>query len=261
MSPDDAIPTVTETAPDAVEAAPKKSMKERMQFLTKGGEKMDKVPGINKIPKSSRLIVVLLIFVVLIVAVALISMTGGEDKPPDIGTKNIDPAKLDDWSWTSGALDQTLLNEGSAQPFSMGTMIETNGTVFVDHIEVTITWTDEPDGSVGPRQKTNEPDTFQLEVNSSANVSALSEEASNVHGSSATITLTLDVGTSDYSYLVLGNVSDAKLPDDVAVSDINVIVYMVVAGDHHSSPEFLYLNDFGNEYTIEITLAGKVIPE
>jgi len=56
-------------------------------------------------------------------------------------------------------------------------------------------------------------------------------------------------------------VSDAKLPDDVAVSDINVIVYMVVAGDHHSSPEFLYLNDFGNEYTIEITLAGKVIPE
>jgi hypothetical protein len=260
MSPDDTVATETGPAPDAAEAAPKKSIKERLQFLGKGGEKMDKVPVFNKIPKSMRLIVVLLIVVVLIVAFVGIGMMGGDDKPPTPNGKTINPAKLDDWSWPSGVLSQSLLNEGTTQTFSIGGMLPANGTMLVDFIEVTITWQDEPDGSVGPRQKTNEPDTFQLEVNSSANVSGISQETSNSHGSSQSITLSVDVGASGFSYLALGNVSDVKLPPDVVVSDLNVMVHMIVAGDHHSSPEIVYINDFGNDYSIEITLSGKVIP-
>ncbi|MCJ2540567.1 MAG: hypothetical protein LN414_04790 [Candidatus Thermoplasmatota archaeon] len=254
-------PTESEPAAEAVEAKPKKSMMDRMAFMSKGGEKMDKIPLINKAPRSMRLILVIIIVVVLIVAVsAVVMMMGGDDKSGP-STNKIDPAKLEDWSWDLGAIVQSFLNEGSAESFSIGDMIETNGTVLVDSIEVTITWTDEPDGSVGPRAKTNEPDTFMVEVNSSANVSAMSQEMSNTHGSSQSIILSLDVGTSEFSYLVLGNLSDVKLPDDVVVSDLNVIVYMVEAGDHHSSPELLFLNDLGNDYSIEISLSGKVISE
>lgn len=261
MSLHGAPTTETEPAAEAEEAMPKKTMQERMAFMSKGGEKMDKVPGINRVPKSMRLIVVIIIVVMVLAAISVAVMMSGGDNKPTPNTNNIDPAKLEDWSWNTGALAQPLLNEGTSQPFSIGDMIETKGTVLVDSIEVTITWTDEPDGNVGPRAKENEPDTFMLEVNSSANVSAMSQEMSNSHGTSQSITLSVDVGTSDYSYIVLGNVSDVKLPDDVVVSDLNVIVYMVVAGDHHSSPEFLFINDFGNDYSIEISLTGKVIPE
>lgn len=267
MSPDDAVSPEVQPAAEAEEAKPKKSMKERMAFMSKGGEKMDKVPVFNKIPKSFRLLVVLLIVVVVIIAGVSIAFWGGggDGSPDNGGGKTINPAKLSDWEWTppGGIMQQPLLNEGSAAPFSLSSLIATNGTVFVDYVEVTITWQDEPDGSIGPRQKENEPDTFQLEINSSANVSAMSQEVSNTHGSTATITLSLDIGSmSDYSYLVIGNVSDdAKLPDDVMESDINIIVHMINAGDHHSSPEFLYINDFGNDYTLEIKVSGKELPE
>ena len=261
MSPDDAVPTETEPAPAAEEAAPKKSMKERMQFLTKGGDKMDKVPVFNKIPKSARLIVVLLIVVVLIVAFVGIGMMGGKDAPNGDTPKTLDTAKLADWSLTPDVMQMPLLGEGTSQTFTVSDMVSGNATVFIDFIEVTITWTDEPDGSVGPRQKTNEPDTFMLEVNSSANVSGMSAETSNSHGSSQTITLSVDVSASGYSYLVLGNATDVKLPDDVVIGDLNIIVYMIEAGDHHSSPEFLYINDFGNDYSLSVSLSGKYIPE
>ena len=264
MSPDDA--TSTEPAPvaDAEEAETKRSMMDRLAFMSKGGDKMDKVPVINKVPKSLRVLFVIILVVVVVVAVVAASMLmGGEDKPDGGSGKTIQPEKLEDWTWGPGPMAQPLLDEGRSQPFSLAALIENNGTVLVDQVEVTITWTDEPDTNLGPRQKENEPDTFQLEMNSSANVSAMSDQMSNSHGQSMSITLTLDVGTSDYSYLVLGNVSaDMKLPDDVAVSDINIIVHMIEAGDFHSPPpEFVYVNDFGNDYSIDIMASGKIVPE
>ena len=71
MSPDES-PTEPQIDVGEAEAKPKKSMSERFAFLDKSGESMDKVPGVNKIPRSAR-VLVLIIAVVLIVAIIAIS--------------------------------------------------------------------------------------------------------------------------------------------------------------------------------------------
>ena len=259
MSPDE---TPTEPQIDVgeaeAEAKPKKSMKERFPFLDKSGESMDKVPCVNKIPRSAR-VLVLLIAVVLIVAIIAIAWPSGDKPDDEPDTVNVD--KLEDWSWSSGSTLADFLNEGTTATHALSAMIEGNGTIFIERVDVTITWTDEPDGSIGPRQKENQPDTFKLEINSSINVSALSEEMSNTHGASQSISLSVDIADSGYTYLVMGNTSDLKLGDDVVLGDLNIIVHMIVAGDHTSSPQVLIINDFGNDYSIEISAIGKNIPE
>ncbi len=102
MSPDDATSTETGPAAEAEEAKPKKSMKERMAFMSKGGDKMDKVPGINKVPKSMRVLVVILIVVVIVLAVSAVALMGGSDEKPGPDTNTLNPTKLDDYDWSSG---------------------------------------------------------------------------------------------------------------------------------------------------------------
>lgn len=257
MSPDE-TPTEPQIDVGEAEAKPKKSMKERFAFLDKSGASMDKVPGVNKIPRSAR-VLVLIIAVVLIVSIIAISWPSGE-KPPEL-PDTVNVAKLEDWSWTSGSTQGEFLNEGTTLTQALSSMIEGNGTIFIEMVEVTITWQDEPDGSIGPRQKENQPDTFQLEINSTINASAMSEEMSNTHGASQSISVFVDIADSGYSYLVIGNTTGIKLGDDVTPGEINIIVHMIVAGDHTSSPQILIINDFGNDYTIEISVNGKVIPE
>jgi hypothetical protein len=257
MSPDES-PTEPQIDVGEAEAKPKKSMKERFAFLDKSGESMDKVPGVNKIPRSAR-VLVLLIAVILIVSVIAISWPSG-DKPV-VEPDHVDVTKLEDWSWSSGSTQGDFLNEGTTFTQALASMIEGNGTIFIERVDVTITWQDEPDGSIGPRQKQNQPDTFQLEINSTINVSAMSEEMSNTHGASQTISVFVDIADSGYDYLVIGNTTGIKLGEDVTPGDINIIIHMIVAGDHTSSPQILIINDFGNDYTIEISVTGKMIPE
>ncbi len=256
MSPDES-PTEPQIDVGEAEAKPKKSMSERFAFLDKSGESMDKVPGVNKIPRSAR-VLVLLIAVILIVAIIAISWPSG-DKPV-VEPDHVDVAKLEDWSWSSGITQAEFLNEGTTFTHTLASMIEGNGTIFIERIDVTITWQDEPDGSIGPRQKVNQPDTFQLEINSTINVSAMSEEMSNAHGTSQTITIFVDIDDSGYTYLVMGNTTDLKLGDDVIMGDINIMVHMIVAGNHSNPPELLLINDVGNDYSIEISATGKNIP-
>jgi hypothetical protein len=259
MSPDE-TPTEPQIDVGEAEVKPKKSMKERFAFLDKTGESMDNVKGINKIPRSMR-VLVLLVAVILIGAIIWIAWPSGDEPTPEPDTVNID--QLEDWSWSSGSSQVPLLNEGSTGTHALSALIDANTTVFIESVDVTITWTDEPDGSIGPRQKENQPDTFQLEINSSAsdNMSAMSEEISNTHGTSGTITVSINVADSGYSYLVMGNTTDLKLGDDVLTGDINVLVHMIVAGDHTSQPQILIINDVGNEYSIDITVNGKSVPE
>jgi len=257
----DETPTEPQIDVGEAEAKPKKSLKERMAFLDKSGKPMDGVPFFNKIPRSARLLVIIIIAVVLIGAIIMISGKSGNEPIDTPDTVNVD--KLEDWSWSSGSSQIPLLNEGTIATHALSALIDANTTVFIESVDVTITWTDEPDGSIGPRQKENQPDTFQLEINSTAsdNMSAMSEETSNSHGSSGTITVSINVADSGYSYLVMGNTTDLKLGDDVITGDINVLVHMIVAGDHTSQPQILIINDVGNEYSIDITVNGKSIPE
>ncbi len=257
MSPDE-TPTEPQIDVGEAEVKPKKSMKERFAFLDKSGESMDNVKGINKIPRSMR-VLVLLVVVILLVAIIWVAWPSGDEPTPEPNTVNID--KLEDWSWSSGSAPADLLTEGLTDTYPLSALIDANTTVFIESVDVTITWTDEPDGSIGPRQKENQPDTFSLEINSSANISAMSEDISNSHGSSGTITVSVDIADSGYSYLLIGNTTDLKLGDDVMTGDLNILVHMIVAGDHTSQPQILIINDTGNDYSIEITVTGKSAPE
>ena len=256
MSPDE-TPTEPQIDVGEAEAKPKKSMKETFAFLDKSGESMDKVPGVNKIPRSAR-VLVLIIAVVLIVAIIAISWPSG-DKPVD-EPDNVNVDKLEDWSWASGSIQGDFVTEGGTGTHAIASMIEGNGTIFIERVDVTITWTDEPDGSIGPRQKENQPDTFQLELNSTVNVSEMSAEMSNTHGTSQSISVSVDIADSGFTYLMIGNTTGLKLGDDVTMGDINFIVHMIEAGNHSSPPELLLINDTGNDYSIEITVTGKNIP-
>ncbi len=259
MSPDE-TPTEaqTETGVAEAEAKPKKSMKERMAFLDKSGKSMDKVPGLNKVPRAARVLVIIVVLI-LIFSIVYVALPSGED-PPDLPqTLNIE--KLEDWSWAPGSIQAEFLNEEASFTYTLSQMIEGNGTIFIEKVDVTITWTDEPDESIGPRQKENQPDTFQLEINSTANVSAMSEEMSNSHGTSMSISLSIDISDSGYKYMVLGNTTGLELGDDVTTGDINIIVHMIIAGNHSNPPELLLVVDRGNDYSIEISASGKENPE
>ncbi len=254
----DETPTEPQIVVGEAEAKPKKSMKERMAFLDSTGKSMDDVPVVNKIPRSARLLVLIIIAVVIIGAMIWIALPSG-DKPID-EPDNVNVDKLEDWSWASGSIQGDFVTEGGTGTHALASMIEANGTIFIERVDVTITWTDEADGSIGPRQKENQPDTFQLELNSTINVSEMSTEMSNSHGTSQSISVSVDIADSGFTYLMIGNTTGLKLGDDVTTGDLNIIVHMIMAGDHSSPPELLLINDTGNDYYIEISITGKNIP-
>jgi hypothetical protein len=260
MSPAEADSTETKEATEGepVAEADAGERKDRLAFIGKAGDSMGKIPVVNKIPRSMRLIAVLLVLVI-IIAVIAVALPGGK-KTDNGGPSTINPDKLEDWKWGEQVFSGNL-NEGSSSVLLIDDIVDKDATIFVKSIQATLTWTDEPDGNIGPRQKENEPDTFQLEINGTEGMSIISVETSNTHGSSGTIIVSVDAESAGYSYLVLGNVSDAKLPDDVVIGSLEVIVYMIVAGDHHSPPpEFVYINDFGNDYELTLTAEGKTLP-
>ena len=262
MSPDDATSTETGPAAEAEDAKPKKSMMERMAFMSKGGGKMDKVPGINKVPKSMRVLVVLLIVVVIVLAVTAIALMGGSDDKPDPGINTLNPTKLDDYDWSSGPSAGTA-SEFSETTMTLDTLIGENNTVLVDSITVTLEWQDEPDQTWAGRVRENSPDSFQLRIDvGNGNFTVESEMTSNDAGSKqGSVSLTMDMGLSNFTYVVVGNVTDVELPDDITDMGVNLVVIMGEAGDLYASgPAAFKLNDFGNDYTLTVTVSGKVVP-
>jgi hypothetical protein len=201
-----------------------------------------------------------LIMLPILFAVNVIPLGFG-DEPTDQGPPGIRPDRLDDWTWTADAITANL-NEGESTFIRIDDLVPSNGTFFVNTISVTLEWEDEPDQNLGPRMKTNEPDTFQVEIDASANVSTISAETANDPSSyQGSISLRLDVGSHGYNYIVMGNASDVKLGDDILVTQIEVLVHMIEAGDYHSPPpEFIFINDFGNDYTLTVSLSGKILP-
>jgi hypothetical protein len=263
MSPDDATETGTEAATEAEEAKPKKSMKERMAFMGKGGEKMDKVPVINKVPRSMRVLLVLLIVVVVVLAIVAIGMMGGDGPSTNGGDKTVNIAKLDDFDWSSGPLS------GSASEFQtiqmpLDTMISGNGTILVDGISMSLEWQDEPDQTWAGRVRENSPDSFQLRIDiGGGNYTVESEMTPNDAGSKqGTVSLALDMATTNFTYVMVGNATGMDLPEEVFDLPIDLFIIMGEAGDLYASgPAMFKLNDFGNDYTLTVSITGKVIPE
>ncbi len=114
-------------------------------------------------------------------------------------------------------------------------------------IEVSLTWEDEPDFQrvgISPRTWENQPDTFRLDV-SQGEVS-YSEEGSNQHGSSKTITVSIE-----FSHQSAGS--------NNGTGEWTVTVTMVEAGDNVNSFSPLIYTDQGNEY--DLTISTEIYTE
>ncbi len=262
MSPDDATPTELAEAKPAEEVTEKKSMKERLAFMGKGGEKMDKVPVINKVPRSMRVLFVILIVVVLVVAIVAVGMMMGGDDSPNGGPKKIDPAKLEDFTWSSGPLTGSASEFQTVQmPFD--SMLTANDTILVDSISMSLEWQDEPDQTWAGRLRVNSPDSFQLRIDiGSGNYTVESEMTPNDAGSKqGNVALSLDLASTNFTYIMVGNAS-MELPEGVFDLPIDLYIIMGEAGDLYATgPAAFKLNDFGNDYTLTVTVTGKVIPQ
>ncbi len=233
--------------------------KDRLAFIGKAGDSMGKIPVMNKVPRSLRLVVFLLV-IVIILAVILVAIPSKEAPPERPKTLNID--KLDDFSWSTPQPISGQLAEFSSTSFALEDELS-NGTIFVERIDLHLEWQDEPDQRWAGRTRYNHPDNFALEINTSMNVSAMSDFVGNDPNSKqGTLDLSLDVGTSEYTYILLGNGTDVNLPEGVLIADVNIIVHLDEAEDLYADgPAAFKLNDTGNAFSLTISVTGKVIPE
>jgi len=202
------------------------------------------------------------IVIVVIGAVVVMAVSGGEKKPS--GGGGIDIAKLDDWSQDIAPITQNLA-EGTADipnsvSFDIADLLGENATgiYFISDIEASLTWTDEPSRRWAGRTRINQPDHFQLEINTSVNASAISEVAANdVSSKQGSVSVSLSV-SGDYSYVVVGNKTGLELPPEATVGQVTVVVYLYEAEDLYASgPAAFKLNDLGNDFTLTIKVKGK----
>jgi hypothetical protein len=222
---------------------------------------MDKVPVINKVPRSMRVLLVLIIIVVVVLSVVAIGMMGGDGPSGDGGDKTVNVAKLDDFDWSSGQLS------GSASEFqtiqmTMDSMLTGNGTVLVDGISMSLEWQDEPDQTWAGRVRENSPDSFQLMIDiGGGNYTVESEMTPNDASKHGSVSLDLDMSSTNFTYVMVGNSTGMDLPEDVFDLPIDLYIIMGEAGDLYASgPAAFKLNDFGNDYTLTVSVTGKVIP-
>ena len=257
-----AAPGAAQPAAAATAAAPaaqgKKAGGKMADMFKKVGSSMGgKTKGM---PKKTRTIMIVVIVVVVAVAIAAVAMRGGSAAPKKVST--IDLATLKEWS-VDLSPPEANLQEGSNTVFNIADLLGSNatGTYFISEVTATLTWKDEADARHLGRMRVNQPDVFKLEINSSLNASASSDPTGNdVNSKQGSIgPLKMTVSDSGYEYFVIGNSSALRLPDTVITSDITVMVTLINAGDWES-PGFALLkwNDLGNNYTLKITVKGKV---
>jgi hypothetical protein len=228
--------------------------------MDKAGDSMGKVPVLNKIPRSMRLIVIIIILVIVFAAIA-VGLPKGDDKPDGPSTLVVDD--LEDFSWTSSAISGNLNEYGNA-PFMLEDIMEANGTYFIDRIEATVTWTDEPDQRWAGRTRENQPDHFAIEITvgaSNVSYTTTSEFVGNDPASKqGSVTHFLDMSMTNWTYTMIGNASGVEMPEDLLKGGVSVVVWMDEAEDLYATgPAAFKLNDVGNDYSLVITVSGKVL--
>lgn len=272
MSPDDANKEPAKPAAGAPTTAPASEpleegeKKGRLSFmkggaggLKKAGDSLGKVPGLNKVPSSFRLVLVILILIVLLAIVA-VALGGGDEDSGPTGPQVVDPATLEDWSWSMDPLTE-YMNEGQTREWYLSEILtQANGTIFIESIDISLTWQDEPDGRYGGRMRTNEPDVFTVGVMSGENISDQSPEMANdLSTKQGSIQYSYSFSSTNWTYMVVGNTTGVELPEDVFIGELSITATLVEAGDFTTSPALLIFLDNGNEYTIEVSFSGKIL--
>ncbi len=227
------------------------------------GERMDRVPLLNKVPSSLRVLVIVIIVVVILTSVSAVMFMSLIEKGLTDGGDGINPAKLDDFSWSSGPV-QGSASEFSETVMTLDSVIGQNQTVLVDMIVMELEWQDEPDQTWAGRVRENSADSFQLMIDLGEGYYQVgSEMVPNDEGSKVgSVSLVMDVSTSNYTYVLVGaDPAALDLPLNVTDMGVNLVIIMGEAGDLYASgPAMFKLNDFGNDYYLTVTVTGKVIP-
>ena len=129
------------------------------------------------------------------------------------------------------------------------------GDLNLYHMNVTLTWTDEPDAA----RHTNQPDTFQLVV-TAPDGRTEQGSAANVHGAPGTVAVTLD---RNITKEVQSNKDlKKKTADPTWTGKWNFNVTCVSAGDQtpNLGPDPIHLRDIadnGNAWSMEISWTFK----
>ena len=265
MSPDEAqTPETQAVVTEAAEGKPKRNplafMGKASGSMGKAGDSLGKVPVFKKLPRSMRFVVLILILIILISVIA-VGLPKGKDTPDGPTTLVVD--NLEDFTWTSSAITGNLNEFGNA-PFNAKDFMDANGTYFIDRIEATVTWTDEPDQTWMGRTRENLPDHFAIEIftgEGNLSYSTTSELVGNDAGSKqGSVNHILELSASNFTFVMMGNASGIELPDDLLMGGVSVIVWMGEAEDLYASgPAAFKLNDVGNDFSLIFTVSGKLL--
>ncbi len=240
--------------------------------VTAAGEAPEAPPTPALAKKSVIWIVLAIVIVVAASAGAFLMLRGGGGGDGDDGDGGNDFESLDDFTWTSPAISD-YLNEGTSSepntmPYNLEAMLsgESGGVILIEEVTATLTWQDEPDQRQLGRMRINHPDNFQIEivVDGSPVVSS-SITANDISSKQGTI----DPIVMNASMLGFPYVADVSwdgaydLPEELGYVSIEVWVNLYEAEDLMADgPAALLWIDGGNNYTLEITVTGKIyVPE
>ncbi|NIS19166.1 MAG: hypothetical protein GWN89_04285 [Thermoplasmata archaeon] len=207
--------------------------------------------------------IVIIVVVILMSVSAVMFLSLLEKSLTDEGD-GLNIAKLDDFTWSSGPV-QGSASEFSETVLTLDSVMDHNQTVLVDMIMMELEWQDEPDQTWAGRVRENSPDSFQLMMDLGEGYYQVgSEMTPNDAGSKqGSVTLALDVSMSNYTYVLVGaDPTGLDLPLNVTDMGVSLVIIMGEAGDLYATgPAMFKLNDFGNDYTLTVTVTGKVIPQ
>lgn len=266
QQPSDSFEKVSEPVFSPGADKPKKS-KISVHFMGIGmGEKMDKWPLFNRLPRDLRGPLFAIIVVLLVMAAfSIAGMVGNGDEQSDPNILN--PRKLDEYS-DSGSPISDYLDEFTSYSTTLGDVMSRNGTFLVGVVTLTLDWTDEPDSTELGRVRENQPDNFQLEVNVGGNEtwtvqSAIVPNSRSSSGGSGQIMLDVNISSLVNGYVAVGNMSGKYIPDEVIYADsINIVVYLYEAEDKYASgPAALKWNDVGNDFSLSVSVSGLIVPD
>jgi hypothetical protein len=131
---------------------------------------------------------------------------------------------------------------------------DTNSTVyFVDHVSLTLVWTDEPDTGF---LWTNQPDSFGASMQDMMGLDSPSRSGTNPQGGQGMVSIDWMSGNA---WLAYGDTDIVDWGQETVYEgvDVDVTVTMETAGDQVTRAGRTQ-NDIGNSYSLTVTVSGHV---
>jgi hypothetical protein len=200
--------------------------------------------------------IIIAVALIVIILLAVLWPRGGSDGNGNGGSEEvvIEELPLFDQSSTYNE----YLNEGSTLDMYAfeGLVQEPNSVYFVDHVEIGVTWTDEPpDGILW----TNTPDEFEISISDGLGLDNPNDVGENPEGGQGSLSATWSTGGS---WVALGDLDlvDWGGQDVIVMADlihVDIMVQMSRAGDQVTRLGRIQ-PDTGNALAITVTVSGHI---